>query len=239
MLLLLLNLLLRIVYTAKESDENKPKINIFERYAGNLIYSENDGQCIACNEICDKDHSVLPHSWIAKLGKNSTFENCKHYALSVAEFGVVAFTWWKSDRNCSLHVLDEEEDISKEMINFNGYHWVEINKNNIGPLILARYPVIYNETAIDALCYSGLEINPSRYIVPQLNVLMFIGVVGTMLAFYGWMRYTDNFPDYEILAHAKKESSRQSGTTNRQSRSADRQSRSQPSLIMMWSKKDE
>lgn len=200
MILLVLNLYLRIVSAASKSDKSKTKeINVFERYAGSLIYKPDDGRCIACDGTCDSEHFVLPHSWTAQLGATNDLASCKQYALSVAKFGVVGFTWWKSDHNCSLHVLGEKHNIAYEMINFNGYKWVEENHNNTGPLILARYLEKYNETAIDALCYYGLENNPSSNIVPEMTILMFIVVVGVMVAFYGWMSYTNNFPDYTIL----------------------------------------
>jgi len=196
MYLLVLTICLRLVASAGSSyDESETTgVTIFERYAGNLIYNRTDGRCIACDGVCDLDHVVSPHSWKARLGVNNDFDSCQHYATSVIEFGVVAFTWWNSSQTCSLHVLDDDHDISAEMMNFNGYTWTEEHVTNTGPIFRTRYPKEFYGVEIDAKCYYSLTINPTKNIVALGNQLCFLLVVVTMIAWYTWMRYTGHFP---------------------------------------------
>jgi len=196
MFFVLLTLCIRTVLSAGSSyeEEDTMGVDIFERYAGNLIYNSSDGRCIACNGTCDSDHVVSPHSWKANLGEDNDFHSCENYAMSVGQY-VVAFTWWESEHNCSLHVLGEEHDIAAEMINFNGYDWNEEYESNDGPIFRTRYAPGFIGSNSDAVCYYGLQVNPQKNIVTEGNTICFAVVVLTMIAWKTWMRYTGEYPD--------------------------------------------
>lgn len=205
MFLLALSVCLRAVFAGAASssdDDATTTIDIFERYAGNLIYNDTDGSCIACNGSCVEEHAVSPHSWTAKLEyilndetNYNDVETCKGYATDVAQYGVVAFTWRSSDHLCSLHVLDVTHNIAEEMINFNGFDWVEENPYNTGPLFLVRYPKETDADTVDAMCYYGLNINQTPNIAREANQMIIITVVVIMIVWNGWMNHTKNYPE--------------------------------------------
>jgi len=219
MFLLVLSLCLRVVSGAGSSEEEtttETTIELFERYAGNLTYSNNeDGSCIACsNGSCNEDSAVSPHSWTAVLEleiNNEIYYNdedgCRGYAKDVAEFGVVAFTWKNSSRQCSLHVLAETHNINAKMHKHNAYVWVEENPNNTGPLFLVRYPTSLSTEEIDAVCYYGLNINNTPNVVMELNMVIIITVVIIIISWNVWMNHTENYPPFFGDGHVLPEAS--------------------------------
>jgi len=200
MILLVLALYFRRVLcgSSEDTDASTTRIDIFERYAGNLIYNNTDGSCIACNGSCTEDNAVAPHSWTATLytlGNVVLDEMCESYAMAVAEYGVVAFTWWEDEHKCSLHVTTSEYNISEYMVIHNGFDWIEEHPYNTGPLFLVRYPQDTDESTVDAQCYYGLNINQTPNIAREANQLIIATVVIIMIAWNGWMKHTDQYPD--------------------------------------------
>jgi len=206
MLLLVLSICLRSTLSASSSDSEDTtttRIDIFERYAGNLIYDDNgtDGSCIACNGSCTREYAVSPHSWTAKLEYTvgdyvytNEIDKCEEYATSTAEYGVVAYTWWESEHICRLHVTTSEENIAELMINYNGFNWTEEHRYNTGPLFLVRYPTDTDESTMQAQCYYGLNINQTPNIAKEANKVIIATVVVIMLAWNGWMKHTNQYP---------------------------------------------
>jgi len=207
MFLLVLFVYLRVLSGAGSSDEETSTdstIDLFELYAGNLIYSDNqDGSCIACNNsICDRDNAVSPHSWTAVLEYDTLegetvyedLDRCRAYAADVAEFGVKAFTWNNLNHTCSLHVLENEHDIATAMFVHNHFTWLHENPENKGPLFLVRYPSVPVDA--DAVCYYGLDINRTPNIAKQANILIIITVVIIVVSWLVWMNHTENYPPF-------------------------------------------
>jgi len=182
-------------------EEEERRIDIFERYAGDLIFGGGEGKCIACSNepICDEEHYNDPRSWKATLGEKNVFEDCWNYAMSVGKFGVVAFTWWNETRQCSLHVENQtEEDIAHEMLNFNGYNWSLIDEENTGPLFRTRFRTRpeFDDSHASAVCYYGLKTNRTPNIVREANLMCFLVVVTTMVLWVTWVRYTGTYPEW-------------------------------------------
>merc|ERR1712083_637677 len=167
---------------------------------GRLIYhtDDTDGSCIACNGSCIKDNEVEPHSWTASLvfekdGKTQygEWELCNEYALKVAEY-VVGYTWNKLNHSCSLHVLANQQNISEEMVIYNGFHWQEVYPENDGPLYLARLEK--DEASLDATCYYINIIKGQPNIATEMNAVLIALVVILMITWNGWIRYTKSSP---------------------------------------------
>jgi len=199
-----------VLYAASAyEEEDKVRINIFERYAGSLTYG-GDGRCIACEDnICNADHVYAPRSWNATLGQKSDFQSCWDYAMRVGDFGIVAFTWVFSTRECLLHVEKGEHNVSAEMVNFNGYEWNKQDWDNTGPIFRTRYPKDkYGDDSVKAVCYYGLKTNRVRNIVTEMNLFYFTIVVMTMVLWITWVRYTGTYPQwYNEKAHSGSEMS--------------------------------
>lgn len=214
MFLLVLSVYIRVLSGASSSNEKTSNtIDLFELYAGNLIYSNNqDGSCIACNGKCNRDNAVSPHSWTAVLEyvnyegniESEDLDRCRAYAADVAEFGVRAFTWNKVNHTCSLHVLEDTHDIATEMFLHNHFEWVHENPENKGPLFLVRYPSVPVDVA--AVCYYGLNINNTPNIVRESNVVIIITVVIIIVSWNVWMNHTENYPPFLRQAHLPAES---------------------------------
>jgi len=188
---------------AASSSEGGVKDTWFGLYAGNLTYSNNtDGGCIACNGTCNGETAVYPHSWTAQLVYwhdneriNKTRESCTSYALDVAKYGVVGFTWRSFDYICSVHVEDGTHNIGAEMINYNGFDWTEEYPDNTGHLILVTYPKGFEGVDnVENYCFYGLDINRSQNVIREVNMAIIIFVVFVITAWNGWMNHTDNYP---------------------------------------------
>lgn len=201
------------VLSAGSSDEatsTDSNIELFEPYAGNLIFSDyQDGSCIACNGTCNETNAVSPHSWTAVLeydnGYGLDLEWCRAYATDVVEFGVKAFTWNKRSHTCSLHVLDNNHDIQHEMWLHNHFEWNEMYINNTGPLFLVRYPSGVED--VDTVCYYGLNINKYPNISRELNVMIIVSVVIIIISWNVWMNHTNAYPPFFGEGHVSSESS--------------------------------
>jgi len=217
MFLLVLSVCLRILSGAGSSDEASSAdstIELYELYAGNLIYSNyEDGSCIACKGACNETSAVPPHSWTAVLNYNNSkgeivyedVDRCRAYAADVAEFGVKAFTWNKRTKECSLHVLAETTDIGLEMWVHNRFEWKHEHVENTGPLFLVRYPS--KRVEADAVCYYGLNINNTPNIARETNILIIITVVIIIISWNVWMNHTENYPPFFGEGHVPTDSS--------------------------------
>jgi len=217
MFLLVLSVSLRVLSGAGSSDETTyaDSIDLFELYAGNLIYSNNlDGSCIACSHgICNETNAVKPHSWTAVLEYYNVdgdkvyqdLDRCRAYAADVAEFGVKAFTWKEENHTCSLHVLGNNHDISVEMYTHNHFTWIHEYPENTGPLFLVRYPSV--SVDVDAVCYYGLNINSTPNIATETNVLIIVSVIIIIISWNVWMNHTENYPPFFGQAHMPPENS--------------------------------
>jgi len=194
------------VQAAATTSDGGEESTWFGLYAGNLLFSEyTDGSCIACDGDCNGSSAVSPHSWTAKLVyviDNVTHykdqKTCQGYAQEVAKHGVVAFTWRKANHSCSLHVKGETYNLGAEMVNHNGFDWVEEHPNNTGDIILVTYPK--NASGVDTYCFVGLDINQTPNITKLANTALIIFVVVVITAWIGWMNHTDNYPP-SIVGH--------------------------------------
>merc|ERR1719419_1509122 len=157
-------LFLQICFSAGTTKEDKPSgISEFVIYAGRLIYNDtNDAGCIACDGSCTEEN-----------------------ALKLADYGVVGFTWTKDSHICSLHVLEKEYDLAEAMVIYNGFDWVEENKNNTGPLYLYQYPRDKDQESLNAMCYYGILIQGTRNIASEVNTTLIGVVVVIMITWNG------------------------------------------------------
>jgi len=200
-------ILLQICFSASapEEDSGSIVINKWQIYKGMLTYDDDvggtDGSCIACNGSCIPGHEVKPHSWTAILEytrdgevEHGDFGLCQEYAQNVVQYGVVAFTWRTNTYSCSLHVIENDHNISEEMWIFNRFEWREENPKNTGPLYLAKFPSEKYYRNLTAMCYYGLNVKGTQNMASEMNVALIVSVVVIMLSWNGWMRYTKNYP---------------------------------------------
>lgn len=193
---------LQICLSAGTTEESSSAINKFDMYAGRLIYNDdNNGSCIACNGSCTKENAVKPRSWTASLEfytsgelEYGDIDMCNEYAMKVAAHGVVGYTWTKETHSCSLHVLENEYDISEAMVRYNGFDWILENPNNTGPLYLVKFDSTRDVGSLKAMCYYGVLIEGPPNISSEVNTGLIGIVVIIMITWNGWMRYTKNCP---------------------------------------------
>jgi len=196
-------LLLVCLWAGDEEYHEENIVNKFSLYAGNLIYDDNDGRCIACDGSCTRENAVSPRSWFAVLeylsdGKllQLDFSYCEKYAKAGIPYGVAAFTWTKSSHNCSLHVLDDfKHNIAEKMKVYNGFDWQQVNRNNTGAIYVAKFPSGIDKESIDSMCYFGLHVKGEVSSVASMADKILITVVILLLVSWnGWMRYTNSYP---------------------------------------------